>query len=97
MHCRILLAVVAVVAIAQIARADSPSVTAVLCNSTVTTTVTNELLKKAVTMGGSARAIRAIPITANNAGMIREFMRFAVQIKTIKTNQSLYKLSFRLS
>src|SRR5205809_5421237 len=51
MHCRILLALFAVFAIAQIARADSPSVTAVLSNSEVTVGETVELQIKVVGLG----------------------------------------------
>ena len=54
MHCRIILALFAAIGIAQIARADPPSVTAVLSNSEVTVGETVELQIK-VTGPGDAR------------------------------------------
>ena len=76
MHCRILLAVfVLVVAIAQIARADSPSVTAVLSNSEVTVGETVELQIK-VTGPGDARPPEEISIDGleiHSTGTSRQF------------------------
>src|ERR1700756_2044681 len=61
MNCRILLALFAVVGIAQIAYADSPSVTAVLSNSEATVGETVELQIK-VTGPGDARPPEEISI-----------------------------------
>jgi len=75
MHCRILLAVFAVVGIAQIARADSPSVTAVLSNSEATLGETVELQIK-VTGPGDARPPEEISIDGleiHSTGTSRQF------------------------
>src|SRR6266513_4007532 len=75
MHCRILLAVVAVVGIAQIAFADSPSVTAVLSNSEATVGETVELQIK-VTGPGDARPPEEISIDGleiHSTGTSRQF------------------------
>jgi oxygen tolerance protein BatD len=76
MHCRILLAVFAVVVgIAQIARADSPSVTAVLSNSEATVGETVELQIK-VTGPGDARPPEEISIDGleiHSTGTSRQF------------------------
>jgi len=61
MHRRILLALFAAIAIAQVARADSPSVTAVLSNSEVTVGETVDLQIK-VTGPGDARPPEEISI-----------------------------------
>src|SRR6476469_9665242 len=86
MHCRILLAVFAVVAIAQIARADSPSVTAVLSNSEVTVGETVELQIK-VTGPGDARPPEEISIDGleiHSTGTSRQF-----EIHNFSTNSSV--------
>src|SRR6266545_1574298 len=75
MHCRILLALFVVVGIAQIARADSPSVTAVLSNSEVTVGETVELQIK-VTGPGDARPPEEISIDGleiHSTGTSRQF------------------------
>src|SRR5881396_1361791 len=75
MHRRILLAVFAVIGIAQIARADSPSVTAVLSNSEVTVGETVELQIK-VTGPGDARPPEEISIDGleiHSTGTSRQF------------------------
>src|SRR5213080_5489316 len=75
MHCRILLAVFAVIGIAQIARADSPSVTAVLSNSEVTVGETVELQIK-VTGPGDARPPEEISLDGleiHSTGTSRQF------------------------
>src|SRR6266550_8496641 len=75
MHCRILLALFAVFAIAQIARADPPSVTAVLSNSAVTVGETVELQIK-VTGPGDARPPEEISIDGleiHSTGTSRQF------------------------
>src|SRR5712672_1600126 len=75
MHCRILLALFAVFAIAQIARADPPSVTAVLSNSEVTAGETVELQIK-VTGPGDARPPEEISIDGleiHSTGTSRQF------------------------
>jgi hypothetical protein len=75
MHCRILLAVFAVVGIAQIARSDSPSVTAVLSNSEATVGETVDLQIK-VTGPGDARPPEEISIDGleiHSTGTSRQF------------------------
>src|SRR5438477_7951385 len=75
MHCRILLALYAVIGIAQIARADSPSVTAVLSNSEATVGETVELQIK-VTGPGDARPPEEISIDGleiHSTGTSRQF------------------------
>jgi len=75
MHCRILLALLAVVGIAQIARADAPSVTAVLSNSEVTVGETVELQIK-VTGPGDAQPPEEISIDGleiHSTGTSRQF------------------------
>src|SRR4029434_5371326 len=75
MHCRILLALFAVVGIAQIARADSPSVTAVLSNSEATVGETVDLQIK-VTGPGDARPPEEISIDGleiHSTGTSRQF------------------------
>src|SRR5919198_42317 len=75
MHCRTLLALFAVVGIAQIARADSPSVTAVLSNSQATVGETVELQIK-VTGPGDARPPEEISIDGleiHSTGTSRQF------------------------
>src|SRR5947208_4019571 len=75
MHCRILLLAFAVVAMAQIARADSPSVTAVLSNSEATVGETVELQIK-VTGPGDARPPEEISIDGleiHSTGTSRQF------------------------
>src|SRR4029453_17485830 len=75
MHCRILLALFAVVGVAQIARADSPSVTAVLSNSEATVGETVELQIK-VTGPGDARPPEEISIDGleiHSTGTSRQF------------------------
>src|SRR5262245_9580961 len=75
MHCRILLALFAVVGIAQLARADSPSVTAVLSNSQATVGETVELQIK-VTGPGDARPPEEISIDGleiHSTGTSRQF------------------------
>ena len=49
------------------AAAHRPGPITLICRSTVSPTVASELLKTAVTLGGSARVICAIAITAKNA------------------------------
>src|SRR4029077_9663077 len=86
MHCRILLAVFAVVAIAQIARADSPSVTAVLSNSEATVGETVELQIK-VAGPGDARPPEEISIDGleiHSTGTSRQF-----EIHNFSTNSSV--------
>src|SRR4029077_6203371 len=75
MHCRILIAVFAVVGITQIAFADSPSVTAVLSNSEATVGETVELQIK-VTGPGDARPPEEISIDGleiHSTGTSRQF------------------------
>ena len=75
MHRRILLALFAVIAIAQVARADSPSVTAVLSNSEVTVGETVDLQIK-VTGPGDARPPEEISIDGleiHSTGTSRQF------------------------
>src|SRR5262245_37446225 len=75
MHCRILLALLAIVGIAQIARADSPSVTAVLSNSEATVGETVDLQIK-VTGPGDARPPEEISIDGleiHSTGTSRQF------------------------
>jgi BatD DUF11 like domain len=75
MHCRILLALFAIIGIAQIARADSPSVTAVLSNSEATVGETVELQIK-VTGPGDARPPEEISIDGleiHSTGTSRQF------------------------
>src|SRR5213592_966676 len=75
MHCRILLALSAVIGIAQVARADSPSVTAVLSNSEATVGETVELQIK-VTGPGDARPPEEIVIDGleiHSTGTSRQF------------------------
>src|SRR5438876_6860096 len=75
MHCRILLLAFAVVAMAQVARADSPSVTAVLSNSEVTVGETVELQIK-VTGPGDARPPEEISVDGleiHATGQSRQF------------------------
>src|SRR5437867_149692 len=75
MHCRILLPLFAVFVIAQVARADSPSVTAVLSNSEVTVGETVELQIK-VTGPGDARPPEEISIDGleiHSTGTSRQF------------------------
>src|SRR5246500_5041238 len=75
MNCRILLALFAVVGIAQIAYADSPSVTAVLSNSEATVGETVELQIK-VTGPGDARPPEEISIDGleiHSTGTSRQF------------------------
>ena len=75
MHRRILLAFFAVIAIAQIARADSPSVTAVLSNSEATVGETVDLQIK-VTGPGDARPPEEISIDGleiHSTGTSRQF------------------------
>src|SRR5437773_6931320 len=75
MHCRILLAVFAVIGIAQVARADSPSVTAVLSNSEATVGETVELQIK-VSGPGDARPPEEISIDGleiHRTGTSRQF------------------------
>src|SRR5438093_1887371 len=86
MHCRILLAVLAVVGIAQIAFADSPSVTAVLSNSEATVGETVELQIK-VTGPGDARPPEEISIDGleiHATGTSRQF-----EIHNFTTNSSV--------
>src|SRR5437764_4581733 len=86
MHCRILLLAFAVVAMAQIARADSPSVTAVLSNSEVTVGETVELQIK-VTGPGDARPPEEILIDGleiHSTGTSRQF-----EIHNFSTNSSV--------
>src|SRR5437868_12871986 len=75
MHCRILLALYAVIGIAQVARADSPSVIAVLSNSEATVAETVELQIK-VTGPGDARPPEEISIDGleiHSTGTSRQF------------------------
>jgi BatD DUF11 like domain len=75
MHCRILLTVFAVIGIAHITRADSPSVTAVLSNSEATLGETVELQIK-VTGPGDARPPEEISIDGleiHSTGTSRQF------------------------
>src|SRR5262245_42975001 len=75
MHCRILLALLAIVGIAEIARADSPSVTAVLSNSEATVGETVDLQIK-VTGPGDARPPEEISIDGleiHSTGTSRQF------------------------
>src|SRR6476469_2165988 len=86
MHCRILLAVFAVVAAAQIARADSPSVTAVLSNSETVVGATLELQIK-VTGPGDAQPPEEISIDGleiHSTGTSRQF-----EIHNFSTNSSV--------
>src|SRR5580765_8521671 len=86
MHCRILLAFFAAIAVAQIARADSPSVTAVLSNSEVTVGETVELQIK-VTGPGDARPPEEISIDGleiHSTGTSRQF-----EIHNFSTNSSV--------
>src|SRR5207248_6342234 len=75
MHCRILLALDAIIGIAQVARADSPNVTAVLSNSEATVGETVELQIK-VTGPGDARPPEEISIDGleiHSTGQSRQF------------------------
>src|SRR5580765_2529271 len=54
----------------------SPGPVTLICRSTVSPTVTSELLNTAVTLGESARAICAMAITAKNASKIRRCITF---------------------
>src|SRR5216117_4282628 len=75
MHCRIILALFAVIGIAQIARADTPSVTAVLSNSEVDVGETVELQIK-VTGPGDANPPEEISIDGleiHATGQSRQF------------------------
>ena len=86
MHCRSLLALFAVFAIAQIARADPPSVTAVLSNSEVTAGETVELQIK-VTGPGDAQPPEEISIDGleiHSTGTSRQF-----EIHNFSTNSSV--------
>src|SRR6266436_4458479 len=86
MHCRIILALFAVIGIAQIARADPPSVTAVLSNSEVTVGETVELQIK-VTGPGDARPPEEISIDGleiHSTGTSRQF-----EIHNFATNSSV--------
>src|SRR5256885_9857374 len=86
MHCRILLALYAVIGIAQVARADSPSVTAVLSNSEATVGETVELQIK-VTGPGDARPPEEISIDGleiHSTGTSRQF-----EIHNFSTNSSV--------
>src|SRR5258708_20456533 len=86
MHCRILIAVFAVVGITQIAFADSPSVTAVLSNSEVTVGETGELQIKG-TGPGDARPPEEISIDGleiHSTGTSRQF-----EIHNFSTNSSV--------
>src|SRR6266446_6656559 len=86
MHCRILLLAFAVVAMAEVARADSPSVTAVLSNSEVTVGETVELQIK-VTGPGDARPPEEISIDGleiHSTGTSRQF-----EIHNFSTNSSV--------
>src|SRR5256714_14697060 len=86
MHCRIILAVFAVIGITQIARADPPSVTAVLSNSEVTVGETVELQIK-VTGPGDARPPEEISIDGleiHCTGTSRQF-----EIHNFTTNSSV--------
>src|SRR3954451_25175329 len=86
MHCRILLALYAIIGIAQVARADSPSVTAVLSNSEATVGETVELQIK-VTGPGDARPPEEISIDGleiHSTGTSRQF-----EIHNFSTNSSV--------
>src|SRR5260370_28608509 len=86
MHCRILIAVFAVVGITQIACADSPSVTAVLSNSEVTVGETVELQIK-VAGPGDARPPEEISLDGleiHSTGTSRQF-----EIHNFSTNSSV--------
>ena len=86
MNCRILFALFAVVGIAQIARADSPSVTAVLSNSEATLGETVQLQIK-VTGPGDARPPEEISIDGleiHSTGTSRQF-----EIHNFSTNSSV--------
>src|SRR5438876_905493 len=86
MHCRILLLAFAVVAMAEVARADPPSVTAVLSNSEVTVGETVELQIK-VTGPGDARPPEEISIDGleiHSTGTSRQF-----EIHNFSTNSSV--------
>src|SRR5258708_13050191 len=86
MHCRILIAVFAVVGITQIAYADSPSVTAVLSNSEVAVGETVELQIK-VAGPGDARPPEEISIDGleiHSTGTSRQF-----EIHNFSTNSSV--------
>src|SRR3954452_21396292 len=86
MHCRILLALYAVIGIAQVARADPPSVTAVLSNSEVTVGETVELQIK-VAGPGDARPPEEISIDGleiHSTGTSRQF-----EIHNFSTNSSV--------
>src|SRR6266513_487996 len=86
MHCRILLFAFATAAITQIARADSPSVTAVLSNSEVAVGETVELQIK-VTGPGDARPPEEISIDGleiHATGTSRQF-----EIHNFTTNSSV--------
>jgi hypothetical protein len=86
MHCRIILALFAVIAIAQIARADPPSVTAVLSNSEATVGETVELQIK-VRGPGDARPPEEISIDGleiHSTGTSRQF-----EIHNFSTNSSV--------
>jgi hypothetical protein len=75
MRCRILLALLAIAGVAQIARADSPSVTAVLSNSEATVGDTVELQIK-VTGPGDARPPEEISVDGleiHSTGTSRQF------------------------
>src|SRR5213595_2821312 len=86
MHCRILLALYAIIGIAQVARADSPSVTAVLSNPEATVGETVELQIK-VTGPGDARPPEEISIDGleiHATGTSRQF-----EIHNFATNSSV--------
>src|SRR6266850_7435760 len=86
MHCRIILALFAIIGIAQIARADPPSVTAVVSNSEVTVGETVELQIK-VTGPGDARPPEEISIDGleiHSTGTSRQF-----EIHNFSTNSSV--------
>src|ERR1043166_3257509 len=75
MRCRILLALLAIAGVAQIARADSPSVTAVLSNSEATVGDTVELQIKG-TGPGDARPPEEISVDGleiHSTGTSRQF------------------------
>src|ERR1051325_1516344 len=86
MRCRILLALLAIAGVAQIARADSPSVTAVLSNSEATVGETVQLQIK-VTGPGDARPPEEISIDGleiRSTGTSRQF-----EIHNFSTNSSV--------
>src|SRR5881227_1964664 len=86
MHGRILLVVTASIAMAQVARADAPSVTAVLSNSQATVGDTVELQIK-VTGPGDARPPEEISIDGleiHSTGTSRQF-----EIHNFSTNSSV--------